>query len=154
MRSSLIAFVIAVLETSVLAGGEKFVIHLQDIVSVCADDAEVELVTSVVPRSTDTGLRDITSFEFSFVFGPSAAVVEGMYISRMSLSPDGLTIRLKRKDAKTAAELAAYLESKRPKTPIRRLVPKTEPNEYEYFHMAISTFDSEVQAGARSRGWL
>jgi hypothetical protein len=116
MRISWISFVIAALGTSVLAGEEKFVIHPQGIVSVRAIDAEVEVLASTRFDATSPfGPNHTPSIVFSFTLGPSMDVLKDMYISSASFTPGRFTVRFRLRDAKAAADLAAFLEMKRPK---------------------------------------
>jgi hypothetical protein len=111
MRSVLMTLAIVVLGTSVVGERAKLVIHGNEILSVCADDTDVEIVacrqtTTAMPPGPPYVLPDV---EFSFPTVPSADMAKDLYIRSMAWTPGTLTVRLRFKDSKTAAAVAAFI---------------------------------------------
>jgi hypothetical protein len=110
MRSLLIILGIALLETSLAGERTKFVIHPQEILTVCADDTEVEIVawtTTAMPDGAD-GSSEIA---FSFPIVPSGGVARDFYVSSMSYGAGVITLRFRFKDSRTAAAVAAFIDA-------------------------------------------
>jgi hypothetical protein len=108
MRRLLITLGIALLGTSLAGERTKFVIHSQEILSVCAEDTEVEIVacsTAAMPDRSH-GSADVA---FSFPIVPSGEMTKDVYISSMSYGAEIITLRLRFKDARTAAAVAAFI---------------------------------------------
>jgi hypothetical protein len=125
MRSLLITFSIAMLCSPVVGGEVKFVIHAQDILNVCADDAEVEVTVSTQSGSENPTFAHM-SIEFSFPLALSSVVFKDVYICSTSYIPGTLTVRFRFKDAKTAAVVAAFIDAKRGKGSNQPMQPSAD----------------------------
>ena len=110
MRRLVITFGIALLGTSFASEKTKFVIHPQEILSVCADDTEVELVactTTAIPDRFDASW-DVA---FSFPIVPSGEMAKEVHIRSMSYGAGTITLRFRFKDSRTAAAVVAFIDA-------------------------------------------
>jgi len=106
-------FAIVALGTSVVGEQARLVIQANEILSVCADDTDVEIVacsqTTDVMRPGPPHI--LSAVEFSFPIMPSADMAKDFYIRSMSWTRETLTVRLRFKDSKTAAAVAAFIDA-------------------------------------------
>ncbi|MEY2493261.1 MAG: hypothetical protein QOH24_2212 [Verrucomicrobiota bacterium] len=110
MRRLLITLGIALLGTSLAGEKAKFVIHPQEILSVCAEDTEVEIVVCTTAVMPDRSNRS-PDVSFSFAIVPSYEMAKEVYISSMSYGAGIITLRLRFKDSRTAATVAAFIKA-------------------------------------------
>jgi hypothetical protein len=110
MRMLLLTLGIGLLGTSLAAEKTKFVIHPQELLSVCADDTEVEIVactTTAMPDRFDAA----SGVSFSFPILPCGEIAKEVYISSMSYGAGTIILRFRFKDSRTAAAVAAFIEA-------------------------------------------
>ena len=116
MRSLPTLFAVGMLATSVVGEPVEFVIHANDVLSVCADDVDVEIVTchpalSAVPNELP---RLSPPIGFAFPLAPSADIVQGLYVRSITCTTSGTwIIRLRFKDSKSATAVAAFIDEQR-----------------------------------------
>jgi len=110
MRRLLITLGIGLLGTSLAGEKTKFVIHPQEILSVCPEDTEVEIVactTTAMPDRSDGS----SGVSFLFPIVPSGEMAKDVYISSMSYGAGIITLRFRFKDSRTAAAVATFIEA-------------------------------------------
>ena len=125
MRSLLITLAIAVLGTSVVGQQSNIVIHANEILSVCADNADVEIVACTRTAPPMPGPSEaFPGFAFSFPIVPSAEMANGIHIRSASYGAGIITLRIRLKDSKTAMAVAAFIEAQQ----TRPCSPPLPPN--------------------------